>query len=181
MTGKTHIAAGIITGELVALYARPMPVETGIFIICAAAVGSLLPDIDHPQSTIARKNAFTKTLSESMAAVGKHRGFTHTTVFVALMTFLLGLLLRGRVNAWALITMSFCAGQLSHLFMDTLNAKGIMWFWPISPKALHIMSIRTGSKVETAIRLPINAAATVLLGYLGYDYLVAFGRTKGWF
>ncbi len=166
MTGKTHLAAGIITGELIILSTQIQTAAPATALLFASAIGSLLPDIDHPSSMLSTSNSATRALSSSVTAVTKHRGFTHTTMFVALITFLLKYVMDGKVPYSTLIAMGICAGMLSHLLLDTLNEKGVMWLWPFWRKPFYIAKIRTGSKVEDTIRVFLNILATVGLLYL---------------
>lgn len=59
MKGATHLAIGVATATAGVWWAREsgLPVEglDGIAIVGFSAVGSLLPDIDHPTSTASRK------------------------------------------------------------------------------------------------------------------------------
>ena len=170
MTGRTHLAAGIFTGEILAISTNQTEIAPIVFSVCMAAVGSLLPDIDHPSSMLTKSSRSTKMLSDSITAVTKHRGFTHTIVFVALAVALANYILLDKVSFSKLLVEALCAGMLSHLLLDTLNEKGIMWLWPFYRQPMHIACIRTGSKAEEVFRVFMNVCATVTLGYMIYMY-----------
>lgn len=64
MKGKTHLGIGIVTS--IALYEK-LSLDFNVISLGAVAVGSLLPDIDHPKSMINKyilpfKNKFTKVI-----------------------------------------------------------------------------------------------------------------------
>lgn len=89
MTGKTHAAAGAFIGVLIGQLTGS-PLE-GFFL---GMFAGLLPDIDHPRSTLGRKR---KSLSLAVNAIAGHRGITHTVWFclvaavgIALLTALAG-------------------------------------------------------------------------------------------
>ena len=160
MIGRTHLAAGILCGEAMVLFQNATNVSDAAFIVAAAAVGSLLPDIDHPRSMLANSSRTTKTVSGVVSSVTQHRGFTHTLAFAGLMWFLATRLAAQFDVVSNDIVISFMLGLLSHLAIDTLNERGVMWFWPIYCKHLHLLRIRTGSAVEWIFRLALNIAAT---------------------
>lgn len=154
------MAAGILCGEAVVIVQNITDLSEGSFVVMAAAVGSLLPDIDHPQSMLAKSNRTTKTVSGVVSSVTQHRGFTHTLVFAALMWVLVTRVAAHFDTISNDVVISFMLGFLSHLFLDTLNERGVMWFWPIFCKHLHLLRIRTGSFVEWILRMAFNIAAT---------------------
>jgi membrane-bound metal-dependent hydrolase YbcI (DUF457 family) len=98
--GRTHVA---MTGTLGLALAAPlsahylhhqMPVGT-LFAFAGVTSGfGLLPDIDHPSSTLARTfGPATRLIAKTVGNVsGGHRKFTHTLWFAALMVLLVSLL-----------------------------------------------------------------------------------------
>ena len=77
MTWKTHVIGGIQAGLLVAT-ATGADLQTAAVEITAAAIGSILPDIDHPQSKISRSDLGLTLVSNTIARFTKHRRATHT-------------------------------------------------------------------------------------------------------
>lgn len=72
MTGKTHITVGIAAGLTLA---AGNSIENQVILILAAAVGSLIPDLDHPRSKINQrvllfKNKLFKMITYSLMGVG---------------------------------------------------------------------------------------------------------------
>lgn len=82
MLGKTHRLGGIMIGALTPVIIENtlnMPINnivafTSITII-GGAIGSLLPDLDHPNSIISKK---LKPVSKAVREFARHRGITHT-------------------------------------------------------------------------------------------------------
>lgn len=83
MIGKTHMAIGITTSLAIATASAVEPTLLNINIaIGIGALGGYLLDIDHSGSKLGSKIPILPHLL-------KHRGFTHTFYFVAIITWLL--------------------------------------------------------------------------------------------
>ena len=171
MTGKTHLAAGILIGEAFRLYAgtRDLPLIAGMIIL--SGVGSLMPDIDLPNSTISKRNKATRAVSSVTSRVFTHRGFTHTLPFLLITASLIFWILSKIKFQPYLLTSSYIVGFLSHLLLDSLNEKGVMWLWPLSDCRIYLAKIRTGSKKEKRFRILINVVATCILGVMVYSFM----------
>ena len=118
-----------------------------------AALGSVLPEIDKPDSLIGRAVPFSKFLEERFG----HRGPIHSL----LATFTLGLvslplwLVLGRFDWWLALQI----GYLSHLLLDMATLEGVALFWPHPGRAVFPgrddlrldQSSPTASKTETAV------------------------------
>jgi len=109
---------------------------TFIWIIACLVFGSLLPDIDHPYSTLG------KYIFPISGAI-KHRGFTHS--FLAAFILPLPLLYFGTgyyfITIWS---------YLLHLLVDTLSPMGVMWLYPIK-KRYSLNLAKTGGIEEAFI------------------------------
>lgn len=86
-------------------------------------LGSLLPDIDHPQSYLGRRLWF---LSAPINKLFGHRGITHSLLFTAIL---------GIVTApwWAINPLFFggiLLGYFSHLLADMTTVSGIPLLYP---------------------------------------------------
>lgn len=80
--------AGVVTSSV--MISNPLSVEGCIasgILIGASMWGSLLPDVDHPESTFGKK---IPAISEFISATGGHRGITHAPIIYVI---LLGLML----------------------------------------------------------------------------------------
>lgn len=126
MLARQHLQFGIVaTAGL--LYLNPEAMNHCVPIIAGGVLGSLLPDIDSPDTKIGRHFLFISTILNSIFG---HRTITHDFVFVLLLSaffmtknpFLIGLFI----------------GIFSHLFLDSMTIKGI----PISflyKKNIHLL------------------------------------------
>ena len=160
MRKPTHImggvASGVVTSSLL-LDSAPMQeasIPLGISAIMAGAfVGSVLCDIDHPNSFIGRK---FPVISHLIRFAFGHRGATHTLLFALLVSVLTALpslyFLDGIASvAMMLLSIGLFAGILSHLLLDALTVTGVPLLYPFSRKMFRIGRFRTGSTGETFV------------------------------
>ena len=144
----THFAAGACIGELVA--GR----KIGKKAMVAGGFAQLVPDVD-----------FIYGLWMTPAANAlAHRGFTHSFLFLALVTPVLS----WAVQRWwgdKAVTIRFWmlflgAEILMHLFLDAFNAYGTGWFEPFS----HLrISFNTIFVADPFFSLPLGVGLAVLL------------------
>ncbi len=142
MMAGSHVAVGLVAWAWIGPRLGLGHTAPGLML---AAAGSLLPDIDHPQSWVGRR---ARTVSRALASVVSHRGVTHSLVAVVLC----GVLVRAD-RTWGT---PLAAGYLSHLAADLLTPGGLRLLWPLRRRwALPLC--RTGSPVE-----PLLVGALVL-------------------
>ena len=110
--------------------------------LAMAIGGSLLPDIDHPQSWVGRR---VSVISRPLAALSGHRGFTHSILAVIACALLLHW--QGLSRA---IVAPIVVGYLSHLAADLLTSSGLRLAWPL-PGRYAMPLCRTGSLTESLI------------------------------
>lgn len=114
--GAAGLAAGAWSGYVGLgwlLGAAPVPA-----IVCAAAVlGSLLPDIDIPTSTISK-------LLGGWSVPGRHRTWTHAIWVPAALAIICA------VAGGSAMLGGIVVGWLMHELMDSLSAGGVVWTWP---------------------------------------------------
>lgn len=94
-------------------------------------LGTLLPDIDYPYSTLGKYNMFSYLIYKKC----KHRGIFHTipaALIVSVTTFILTLYFNLTIAITSALAILF--GYLSHLLADTLTPTGIMWLYPYKTK-----------------------------------------------
>lgn len=174
MTGKSHLIVGVASAVLadsftglVAAHPLPLPALpvnvdrvdaalTWAVVLAAAALGALLPDIDHPESTIAHDVGLARGhgwLTDLVgggfrALLGGHRGFTHSAV-MALLVSLAAAGLRPWLGAAPL---GFAAGYVSHIVADMLTKEGVRLWWPITRREVGLgprwLRFRTGTVWE---------------------------------
>lgn len=121
MTGKTHLAVGL-------LVAVSLPGVAPAEAICTA-VGSLLPDIDSPTSTLGRMIPVLPHL------IG-HRTWPHTIWFLAGLGFFF---------PWLGLRI------LTHLILDAPTKDGLTPLWPIPWKIKLPFAVRTGGIVDVLL------------------------------
>ena len=146
MTYKTHITGGLMltlggAAILNMIDVKPNNLgEVGLLFGCAF-IGSLLPDIDHPNSKINKYNP----LSTIICMVAQHRSITHSLLWMVVVS-LVGLLYK--FNVWAIIGLNI--GILSHLILDMMNPTGVPLFYPYR-KMYRVCKISTGSAGEWCV------------------------------
>ena len=91
MMGTTHMACGGMFSAAALIAFQIKDPATALVGFSFGVLGSLVPDIDHPQATLARKNLLLGALSRICAAFSSHRRFWHTPV------------------AWVAISVGMCA------------------------------------------------------------------------
>lgn len=157
MNGYTHLAGGVLAGCIVVYFTGAS--EPLQLILAASCFGALLPDIDNPQSTIQR---YVPGVGKIIGRLLKHRGITHSLFFV-------GLLVAGLKMtpiSWTYV-LSFTAGMISHLVLDTFNPKGVPWLWPLLGR-LSLPLVNSSGLLEMILIMPAMtgiAAYTVWLVY----------------
>lgn len=159
MTGKTHLLAGASVAGAQAIFWTSVatdpigPVQLGaVTFLCL--LGSMLPDMDLPTSTVGQKLG---VVSRAVNKVFGHRGFFHSLVFCALPVL--------AAMAWApwLIWagMAVSCGIASHVLLDLFNKAGEQIFWPL-PIRIHILGIGMGSMGELWLMFFLIAANLAL-------------------
>lgn len=162
----THVLGGVALTSAACLAAPSLLGPATPTAVAVGVVGSLLPDIDHPQSTIANLSLFSKVLSKSMSLATGHRGLCHSLVFIAVTSILFhrfALTLHESLTAYCTIWLAL--GMLSHLLLDMLNPSGVKLFWPVGKKR-HIIGMKTGSTGERIVAIILLALDTYLLATL---------------
>lgn len=151
MLAQTHIAGGLAAGAAFALCIPDLSPIRAAALCCAGMIGGLIPDIDHPSSTISH---YFKPVNLFVSFLFSHRGFFHTPVLYLVLGFLALRTWKMPSLAW-LVSCGILAGIASHLFLDALNPGGIPLFFPFQSKRHHLARIRTGSKGEKRVRFLI--------------------------
>lgn len=146
MTYKTHISGGLMltlgsVPILNSLDVKPDSLVEVALLFGCAFIGSLLPDIDHPNSKINKYNP----LSAIICSFTKHRSITHSLLWMVIVS-LVSILFK--VNLWAILGLNI--GILSHLILDMMNPTGVPLFYP-NKKMYHVCSISTGSAGEWCV------------------------------
>ena len=122
---KTHIAITIF-GILVFLSS----VNHKLAFVVVALIATFIPDVDSRYSNLGRKK-----INRVLQFFTKHRGITHSFVFLILVT--LGILFFSPV-----VALGFFLGYSLHLLADSFTKEGITPFYPIS-------NIKSNGKIST--------------------------------
>lgn len=142
MTAPTHIAFGILCSGLA---------SADYWASGACALGALLPDLDHPLSSIGRVFFF---ISAPLSRLCGHRGLIHS-VFLWFPLLIFGILIHAPIMQWLAI------GALSHVLIDCYNTSGVRALTPFSSKSVVLFKrdwrVNTGSLGEIYVFVLIAA------------------------
>lgn len=125
----------------------------------AAAVGGLLPDIDHPKSALGRRIPF---ISIPLSYLVGHRGVTHSLMAVVVMLILLSLAAFTMDTRIALLVAPVCLGYLSHIAGDAMTPSGVPLLWP-NRKRYTLNLFKTTSVLESVF-VGMFTISVVVLG-----------------
>lgn len=152
---SSHLTIGATVGALASVNmfnGSVDPFQYSCFM-AGCIVGSALPDIDHPNSTITKKIPAGWIVSKLFS----HRGFFHSLlgtaiIFVALMFISVTIAPLFTNSEYVLSLMSaFTAGTIAcymmHIIADMLTNRGVRLFYP-AKTMIGLGLIRTGSILE---------------------------------
>lgn len=146
----THLAFGFLTAvSLMNLF------NTGnrYIFLSLVLVGSLLPDLDHPDSKFGKKAGI---LSKIIESVFGHRGLMHTFYIAAAIALLIYYIFRPAYG------IAIFLGYMSHLVIDGFTKQGINFLHPLSK--LHLSGfVETGSVIEKGIAILIVIASVMII------------------
>lgn len=126
MLAKGHVAVGITAYTTsVGLLSIVNPLSSiGLLSfglgLGATALGSVLPDIDTPDSVIGRK---CTSISRWLSSRFEHRTVTHSAVF-SISWFIFAAIM-GSPTLWALAWAIF-----GHILVDSFSWQGVLWKYP---------------------------------------------------
>lgn len=147
MVVSSHLVFGAAAWTAVGWF-QGVPV-TGRDLVLAA-VGALLPDLDHPRSWVGRR---LRLVSVPLGMVVGHRGITHSLLAVVSGIVFL------HWHGWQGIASPLVVGYLSHLACDLCTPAGVPLLWPARGKwALRLFP--TGGLIEHGLAL-LAALATI--------------------
>lgn len=158
MRALTHVTFGLLTTSSTFSLAsaslhRDLPAAG------AAVLGSLLPDLDSPHSTLGRLLPGVAASLERW----RHRTVTHSLFALTALALLMLPL------GWAVpsVYAGLLLGYASHMFIDCATVSGVMLFWP-SPRACVIpgnarFRIEVGSLAESVLLVVLIALLALSL------------------
>ncbi|NLK44117.1 MAG: metal-dependent hydrolase [Tissierellia bacterium] len=193
MTGKTHMAIGIVAGLTAS---ADQPLENQLVLVMASVLGSLLPDLDHPKAKLNQKllifkNKFYRVLFYLSFAAGftylffltdnkifgllgllsffigisSHRSFTHSIIGFFVISYTVNLI----TTKYMLpsVYSGFVIGYVLHIIADFFTMKGIQLFYPLKISVSSPIIINTKSSLEDIIFTFLSLYTVFLL----YKYL----------
>lgn len=117
-------------------------------------LGAMLPDLDHPNSTIGKRLGF---LAYPIKILFGHRGLTHSLIAMVGMFYLAHI----TQNAWV---WWLAFGYTLHLIGDYLTDSGLPLLWPSRKRFRFILVTKTNSFGEPVlVTLFVGACASVTL------------------
>lgn len=127
MTGRTHLTIGIAVGLALVHVTHAQPREAALIVVAAAA-GSLIPDLDHPQSMLSGWIPGAGLVS----LFTRHRGITHSILFCLALPVVVSFLMRSFIGVGidGVLRLPLLCGMLSHLVADMLTPAGVPLLWP---------------------------------------------------
>ena len=121
MMWKTHIWGGMQAGIILATATHADP-KTAAIEIGAATLGSILPDIDQPNSKISRSDIVLRATANQLSKVTKHRRGVHSVWASFLFGVIAGLFLMLASSA-SVTGFSFFIGLIVALLIDFSGMK----------------------------------------------------------
>lgn len=154
MEGKTHIVGGLAAGVG---YSVIFGVDDTTPFLFGCMVGSLIPDIDHPQGKLGRVLPF---ISHPISSIFGHRTLTHSLLFLV-GTWLLFLF----TNFSGALEMGILIGIASHIILDSVTKDGVKLFYPFDIDFNIPPGITTGGFIERGVLIGLSA----VVAYYGYN------------
>ena len=146
---KGHLRGGIVcaviaTGTVVAHDIGGNAISSIFVASGGAIVGSLLPDIDHPQSFLGRR---LKWVSKPINHLWGHRSITHSLILVG---GIMGILAFVDQKALAL---GLGIGMLGHVIIDLCcRGAGVAFLYPFYPKRIQLFDSKKYKKWKRKLR-----------------------------
>lgn len=167
MLAKGHIIAGLATytgGTLLMITKVPSYTLSVSMIgagLAGTILGSLLPDIDSPKSSIGQ---LVPIVSHVISGIFGHRTVTHN-LFFSLFWFVLAHN-TGAHGLWALAW-----GVFIHILLDSLSLQGVPWLYPFIKQKIKIVG-PFGYRVGKRNRKRFELNGLFLLILLGAGVLI---------
>lgn len=162
MMGRQHLLFGISTATAFSLatFESGLPCfEVPIIFVTGAAIGSLAPDIDTPKSMLGR---CFYPISFLLNKIIGHRTYTHDPILWIPIAIVLTIKYP--------ILFGFFFGYLGHLFLDSLTADGIPFFYFINKKPFkplsHFLRFKANSITAKWVTIAISVIVISIIGLL---------------
>lgn len=144
MNYKTHINGGILTVLYVvnAQVVKTTLLTSGI-LAGGIIVGSILPDIDHKNSFISKRN---KIISRIISIIAGHRKLFHAPLFYTAIYLIT--IMQIKSTLLLILVKGIFLGIMSHLILDIITLGGLPILYPFSKKKLSLGNIKTDGFLE---------------------------------
>lgn len=154
MMAKTHIAFGFLAGALTLKF---IGISNQLSFMAFVLIGSLLADIDTPQSKLGRK---IKPLSNIFSFLFGHRGIFHSIWAPLALVVVYAFFVKH------ILILALVVGYVSHLLIDGFTKQGVNFLHPIADLKLSGF-IETNTFIETILFAVIIALDVMLVFRLG--------------
>lgn len=166
MRKPTHVLGGVTAGLITQKFLSGQftlaegaePILFVSSLLAGSFIGSVLPDIDHPNSFIGRKLKISSFIINKLFG---HRGITHTLIFSIVIPLIIAVIAFYGLDGLAQSMMMYFSiglfvGILSHLILDAMTKSGVPLLYPFTDKTFRIGGlIKTGGKTELLVRFSL--------------------------
>jgi len=140
MRYHTHVMTSLAASACIASY-TPLPFSIGY--VSGVIIGSIIPDIDEPNSYLGRRSF---GMSSKVKQAFGHRGMTHSLLVWAVITAVL------LVQSPSMFSYGFIIGYILHIIEDFFSVQGVPLFWPFQTKRYKsFITYRTAGFLEKFI------------------------------
>lgn len=160
MMARAHMITGATSWAVYQHYAVSLPEASFIqtaMLMAVCALAALLPDIDHPSSTLGQLIYPVSTL---ISTIFGHRGFTHSILALACVMYALIKLAPSPAHSIWITVIS--VGYLTHLVGDVITPAGLPLLYPIKKRFATPLTIIAGGFGESVVVVLYVLFATVL-------------------
>mgnify|MGYP000895447631 CR=1 FL=1 len=188
MTGKTHMAIGVAAGLTLSI---GQPIENQVLLMAASAIGSLIPDLDHPKSKlnqkiliinnnfiralfyisigigliylgVATRNNVFRLLGTTMIMVGISSHRSFTHSLLGFILFASIVYLTSFKYGLSEVYKGFDIGYILHLVLDFFTPMGIQLFFPLDKHISSPITIKSNGLLEHIILIGSNVYSICL-------------------
>ncbi|MBM3309217.1 MAG: metal-dependent hydrolase [Candidatus Altiarchaeales archaeon] len=157
----THLTLALLLTLLIYANLNMDPKTLNLCLI-AAALGSLIPDLDHPKAFLSRRHWTLQGTSRLIEIAFHHRGITHSLLMLIATTGI-GILALNKLQMNANLAIPYAIGYLSHLLADSFNPMGVKLFQPISQWTFKTKTkIQTGGITDRILGVTLGAIFLIL-------------------
>lgn len=165
MRGTQHLHFGVVTGaaaaSCIAFTGLVNPLSVVPFVVLSG-IGSLLPDIDSPESKIGQRFPF---LSNFIKKKFGHRTITHAVLPWLIISIICIVILP--FWSWGLVY-----GILSHLFLDALTIHGVPFVVKNKHSNIHLLPkflrCKSGGFVSILYTFLAGMSSVLLFGMISF-------------